>query len=209
MAPGSIKASSPNLPTLRKLADPRNPRACSAALPRFQRPPSIRHGAVAVACARGGEQQSSPAVAAAQARLGTDTLSVEFRTREGCGLGIARYPDFAYDAQGGRGAGAGSGEGGTLLVDFDVASLYIPPMSGATTRFLGLPLPPFLKIDILPEALGGTIDRATGQVYTADTIVLCIHDLSGIRVQTTLCLSAIQRAIRSSEHVMNKIRSQL
>ena len=164
---------------------------------------------MAVACARGGEQQSSPAVAAAQARPGTDTLSVEFRTREGCGLGIARYPDFAYDAQGGRGAGAGSGEGGTLLVDFDVASLYIPPMSGATTRFLGLPLPPFLKIDILPVALGGTIDRATGQVYTADTIVLCIHDLSGIRVQTTLCLSAIQRAIRSSEHVMNKIRSQL
>ena len=168
MAPGSIKASSPNLPTLRKLADPRNPRACSAALPRFQRPPSIRHGAVAVACARGGEQQSSPAVAAAQARPGTDTLSVEFRTREGCRLGIARYPDFAYDAEGGRGVGAGrgagSGEGGTVLVDFDVASLYIPPMSGATTRFLGLPLLPFLKIDILPVALGGTIDRATGQV---------------------------------------------
>ena len=168
---------------------------------------------MAVACARGGEQRSSPAVAAAQALPGSDTLSVEFRTREGCRLGIARYPDFAYDAEGGRGVGAGrgagSGEGGTVLVDFDVASLYIPPMSGATTRFLGLPLPPFLKIDILPEALGGTIDRATGQVYTADTIVLCIHDLSGIRVQTTLCLSAIQRAIRSSEHVMNKIRSQL
>ena len=123
---------------------------------------------MAVACARGGEQQSSPAVAAAQALPGSDTLSVEFRTREGCRLGIARYPDFAYDAEGGRGVGAGrgagSGEGGTVLVDFDVASLYIPPMSGATTRFLGLPLPPFLKIDILPVALGGTIDRATGQV---------------------------------------------
>jgi hypothetical protein len=51
-----------------------------------------------------------------------------------------------------------------VLVDFDVASLYIPAMSSATTRFLGLPLPPFLKIEILPEALHGSIDRTTGQV---------------------------------------------
>jgi hypothetical protein len=120
-----------------------------------------------VACARGSEQQSSPAVAA-KARPEPNTLSFEFRTRDGCRLGIARYPDFAYNAQGGRGVGAGrgakSGEDGTVLVNFDVATLYIPSMSGATTRFLGLPLPPFLKIDILPEALGGTIDRATGQV---------------------------------------------
>jgi hypothetical protein len=118
-----------------------------------------------VACTGGSQQPSSPAVVA-QARPGTDTLSVEFRTQDGGGLGIGRYPDFAYNAQGGCGVGAGCGAegGGAVLVDFDVASLYIPPMSGATTRFLGLPLPPFLKIDILPEALGGTIDRATGQV---------------------------------------------
>lgn len=129
---------------------------------------------VVVACARGSEQQSSPAVAA-KVRPEPGTLSVEFRTRDGCRLGIARYPDFAYNAQGGRGVGAGRGSKsgeedqdgiGTVLVDFDVATLYIPPMSGATTRFLGLPLPPYLKIDILPEALGGTIDRATGQVIT-------------------------------------------
>ncbi|RLM78437.1 uncharacterized protein C2845_PM12G23200 [Panicum miliaceum] len=210
MAPGSIKTSSPDLSTLQKLAGPRKPRACSAALPRFQRPPSIRRGAVAVACAREGEQQSSPAVAAAQARPGTDALSVEFRTREGCRLGIARYPDFAYDAQGGRGAGAGrgagsgsgSGEGGTVLVDFDVASLYIPPMSGATTRFLGLPLPPFLKIDILPEALGGTIDRATGQVDLKFRSRFCfsvgsIYKAPPLFVDTTLTSEESRGAIRS------------
>jgi hypothetical protein len=133
-----------------------------------------------VACARGSEQQSSPAVAA-KARPEPDTLSVEFQTRDGCRLGIARYPDFAYNAQGGRGVGSGrgakSGEDGTVHVDFDVATLYIPSMSGATTRFLGLPLPPFLKIDILPEALGGTIDRATGQVTVRllRSCLLCIH----------------------------------
>lgn len=176
MAPGAggIRACSPDLPSPRpKLANStRRPRAYSAAsaLPsRLPRPPSIRRGAVAVACA--SEQQSSPAVAAKAARPEPDTLSVEFRTRDGCRLGIARYPDFAYNAQGGRGVGAGCGEDGTVvLVDFDVATLYIPSMSGATTRFLGLPLPPFLKIDILPEALGGTIDRATGQV----TACVCV-----------------------------------
>jgi hypothetical protein len=140
---------------------------------------------VVVACARGSEQQSSPAVAA-KVRPEPGTLSVEFRTRDGCRLGIARYPDFAYNAQGGRGVGAGrgskSGEDdgiGTVLVDFDVATLYIPPMSGATTRFLGLPLPPYLKIDILPEALGGTIDRATGQVITVCLLRSCLSSFCG------------------------------
>ncbi|CAL4884661.1 unnamed protein product [Urochloa decumbens] len=197
MAPGSIKTSSPNL---QKLA---NPRKYSAALPRlFQRPPSTRRGAaVVVACAAGtgtgSEQQSSPAV-------GTGTLSVEFRTREGCRLGIARYPDFAYNAQGGRGAGGADecGEGGTVLVDFDVSSLYIPPMSGATTTFLGLPLPPFLKIDILPEALGGTIDRATGQVDLKFKSRFCfsvgsIYKAPPLFVDTTLTSEESRGAIRS------------
>ncbi|CAL5018864.1 unnamed protein product [Urochloa decumbens] len=195
MAPGSINTSSPNLQKLAK------PRKYSAALPRlFQRPPSTRRGAaVVVACAAAGtgsEQQSSPAV-------GTGTLSVEFRTREGCRLGIARYPDFAYNAQGGRGKGeGGADEGGTVLVGFDVASLYIPPMSGATTTFLGLPLPPFLKIDILPEALGGTIDRATGQVDLKFKSRFCfsvgsIYKAPPLFVDTTLTSEESRGAIRS------------
>nr|CAB3450678.1 unnamed protein product [Digitaria exilis] len=203
---GSIKTSSPYLPALQNLRNPRKPRAYPAALPRFQRrpPASVRRGAVVVvACAPGSEQRSSSPVAAAEARPGTGTLSVEFRTREGCRLGIARYPDFAYDAQGGRGVGAGSGEGGAALaVDFDVATLYIPPMSGATTRFLGLPLPPFLKIDILPEALGGTIDRATGQVdlkfrsrfYFS---VGSVYKAPPLFVDTTLTSEESRGAIRS------------
>lgn len=156
---------------------------------------------VVVACAGAGEQQSSPAVAA-KPRPEPDTLSVEFRTRDGCRLGIARYPDFAYDAQGGRGVGAGRGEDGTVLVDFDVASLYIPPMSGATTRFLGLPLPPFLKIDILPEALGGTIDRATGQVDLKFRSRFCfsvgnVYKAPPLFVDTTLTSEESRGAIRS------------
>ncbi|TVU28000.1 hypothetical protein EJB05_19506, partial [Eragrostis curvula] len=137
---------------------------------------------------------------------GNDTLSVEFRTQDGCRLGIGRYPDFAYNAQGGRGVGAGrgkeSGEDGAVLVEFDVASLYIPPMSGATTRFLGLPLPPFLKIDILPEALGGTIDRATGQVDLKFRSRFCfsvgsIYKAPPLFVDTTLTSEESRGAIRS------------
>nr|CAB3447511.1 unnamed protein product [Digitaria exilis] len=197
---GSINTS-PNLPALQNLRNPRKPRAYPAALPRFQRrpPASVRRGAVVVvACAPGSEQRSSSPVAAAEARL-----SVEFRTREGCRLGIARYPDFAYDAQGGRGVGAGSGEGGAALaVDFDVATLYIPPMSGATTRFLGLPLPLFLKIDILPEALGGTIDRTTGQVDLKFRSRFCfsvgsVYKAPPLFVDTALTSEESRGAIRS------------
>jgi hypothetical protein len=125
-----------------------------------------------------GEQQSTVAVAAPQAQPEADTFSVEFLTRDGCRLGISRYPDFAYNAQGGSGVGAGRGASGggndTVLVDFDVGSLYIPAMSGATTRFLGLPLPPFLKIEILPEALRGSIDRTTGQVTALHSLQPCV-----------------------------------
>ncbi|KAJ1280534.1 hypothetical protein BS78_04G240600 [Paspalum vaginatum] len=200
MAPGGVKTSWPDLPALQKLANSRRPRAYSAAgaLPR---PPSTRRGALVVACARGSEQQPSPAVAA-KARPEADTLSVEFSTRDGCRLGIARYPDFAYNAQGGRGVGAGRGEDGTVLVDFDVASLYIPPMSGTTARFLGLPLPPFLKIDILPEALGGTIDRATGQVDLKFRSRFCfsvgnVYKAPPLFVDTTLTSEESRGAIRS------------
>ncbi|XP_062222453.1 uncharacterized protein LOC133921547 [Phragmites australis] len=204
--PGGIKTSSPNLPTRQKLGNPTRPRAPAAAAPRQSlRPPSNRRGAVVVTCTRGSEQQSSPAVAS-QARPGTDVLSVEFRTRDGCLLGISRYPDFEYNAQGGCGVGAGrsaeGGEDGTVLVDFDVACLYIPPMSGVTARFLGLPLPPFLKIDILPEALGGTIDRGTGQVDLKFRSRFCFsvgsfYKAPPLFVDTTLTSEESKGTIRS------------
>jgi hypothetical protein len=165
--PGSISTTSSNLRAQQKPSIPKKPCAFGAP-PRHLHRPCKKNAAVSVACTGQGEQRSSPAIAAPQeAQAGT--FSVEFRTRDGCRLGISRYPDFAYNAQGGRGVGvvASSGEdSGTVLVEFDVSSLYIPAMSGATTKFLGLPLPPFLKIDILPEALRGNIDPTSGQVIS-------------------------------------------
>ncbi|KAL9272238.1 hypothetical protein AKJ16_DCAP25526 [Drosera capensis] len=97
----------------------------------------------------------------------SSSYKVRFDSLEGCKLGIARYPDFDYNARGGGGQGEGKvvneqqveGEG-----EFDVEGLYIPPLSYATTKFLGLPLPPFLKIEIAPEVFQGRIGKLSGKV---------------------------------------------
>lgn len=98
-----------------------------------------------------------------------DVYSVKFKTLGDCKLGISRYPDFEYNALGGEGSGTGKKMvgvdfNGESSVDFDVKRLYIPPLSTATTKFLGLPLPPFLKIDIVPEIFRGIINLESGKV---------------------------------------------
>ncbi|KAK4385039.1 Calcium-dependent protein kinase [Sesamum angolense] len=67
----------------------------------------------------------------------SDVYNVKFQTLGACKLGISRYPDFEYNAEGG---------------------------SAATTKFLGLPLPPFLKIEIVPENFHGKINQESGKV---------------------------------------------
>ncbi|KAL3714124.1 hypothetical protein ACJRO7_006117 [Eucalyptus globulus] len=94
---------------------------------------------------------------------------VDFKTLGACKLGISRYPDFEYNAQGGTGRGQGSvASNGDLtreiLVSFDLDTLYIPSLTSATTNFLGLPLPPFLKIDIVPQLFEGKICEESGKV---------------------------------------------
>ncbi|XLS95561.1 hypothetical protein HN51_071569, partial [Arachis hypogaea] len=62
---------------------------------------------------------------------------------------FSRYPDFEYDAQGGIGTGS-------------VAKVATDNIN--ELLFFGLPLPPFLKIDIVPEAFQGTINQESGKV---------------------------------------------
>ncbi|KAL3521493.1 hypothetical protein ACH5RR_019642 [Cinchona calisaya] len=102
-----------------------------------------------------------------------DVYNVKFESLASCKLGISVYPDFEYNAEGGRGTGTGTkstnipqkeSDGSIISVDFDLNTLYIPPLTTATTRFLGLPLPPFLRIDIAPELLKGIINQETGKV---------------------------------------------
>ena len=99
----------------------------------------------------------------------TDVYSVNFKTLGACKLGISRYPDFEYNAEGGTGTGTGSKitDGNELSVSFDLKTLYIPPLTSATTKFLGLPLPPLLKIDIVPQFFQGNINQESGKVSYA------------------------------------------
>jgi hypothetical protein len=102
----------------------------------------------------------------------SNAYNLKFKTLGGCKLGISRYPDFEYDAEGGIGTGSGtkvrdSELNDEISVSFDIKTLYIPPLTSATTKFLGLPLPPFLKIDIVPEFFQGRIDRESGKVNYA------------------------------------------
>ncbi|KAK2653750.1 hypothetical protein Ddye_013606 [Dipteronia dyeriana] len=93
--------------------------------------------------------------------------TIKFKTLGACKLGISRFPDFEYDAQGGTGTGTGSDDDENkelIRVRFDLKTLYIPPLTSETTKFLGLPLPPLLKIDIVPQFFHGNINQETGQV---------------------------------------------
>ncbi|KAL4375490.1 hypothetical protein AHAS_Ahas05G0287000 [Arachis hypogaea] len=105
-----------------------------------------------------------------------ESYTVSFKTQRACKLGISRYPDFEYDAQGGIGTGSvakvATDNINELLVSFDLETLYIPPLTNSTTKFLGLPLPPFLKIDIVPEAFQGTINKTLASIYKAPPLMV-------------------------------------
>ena len=107
------------------------------------------------------------------------SYKIEFKTLGDCKLGIGRYPDFEYDAKGGFGTGIGKYDddlNGKIMVNFDVDKLYVPPLTSGTTKFLGLPLPPFLRIDIVPDMFSGSIDKETGKVrHIQYTYVIILH----------------------------------
>jgi hypothetical protein len=94
--------------------------------------------------------------------------SVRLTTLENCGLAIGRYPHFRYDARGGGGiALAPPGErpaAGPWPVHFDPARLRIPDLSWRTTRILGVPIPPGVRIAIEPLELEGQLDPTSGAV---------------------------------------------
>ncbi|CAH8364239.1 unnamed protein product [Eruca vesicaria subsp. sativa] len=121
-------------------------------------------------------------------QLPSNLSSVSFKTIGTGKLSISRYPDFEYSPQGGSGSGTAMSIGeeknrtqnSELSVSFDVDTLYIPSLTNQTTKFLGLPLPPFLKIDIAPEVFQGTIDQESGKVELEFTAKFCFTAGGGI-----------------------------
>ncbi|KAM0946772.1 hypothetical protein DsansV1_C08g0079071 [Dioscorea sansibarensis] len=123
----------------------------------------------------------------------SEQLKVKFQSLETCKLGISSYPYFQYNATGGMGTGTGSKQptSDDIQLSFDANTLYIPPLETSTTRFLGLPLPPFLKIVILPQLFHGTLNKQTGKVELQFKAEFCfsvgtIYKAPPLFVETTL-----------------------
>ncbi|MFM7634786.1 MAG: hypothetical protein ACKO7Z_04210 [Cyanobacteriota bacterium] len=92
--------------------------------------------------------------------------ALQLTTLEGCGLAIGRYPRFRYDGRGGGGLGrlGPATADGLRPLRFDPVGVLIPPLCSRTTRFLGLPLPPGVRIAIQPEQLAGNLHPASGEL---------------------------------------------
>ncbi len=88
------------------------------------------------------------------------------RSLRGCRLKIGSYPSFIYNASGGGGKAIllANKENNILQVSFSSKTFSIPPLTSRTTKFLSLPLPPGLKIEMSMDQLAGTINKQSGEV---------------------------------------------
>ena len=91
---------------------------------------------------------------------------LQLHTLAGCRLAIGRYPTFRYDGRTGGGPGSTdtSDNSERPALHFPAETLSIPPLTSATTRFLGLPLPPGLSIAIAAEELSGRWTPESGAI---------------------------------------------
>jgi hypothetical protein len=107
--------------------------------------------------------------------------SASMTTLSSCKLAISIYPAFAYDASGGGGGAVTTHPASeadlppgvppppptATALAFNPSTVTIPTLNWRTTRFLGLPLPPGLEIAVTPLALGGWVDRESGEAALA------------------------------------------
>ena len=91
---------------------------------------------------------------------------MQLKSLEGCRLKIGSYPSFSYNASGGGGKGKLQPESrhNIFYVNFSSQTFSIPPLTSKTTKFLYLPLPPGIKIEISMNKLEGTIDKGSGKI---------------------------------------------
>ncbi len=91
---------------------------------------------------------------------------MKLKSLKGCQLKIGSYPPFTYNANGGGGNATllPDKKNNLLYVSFSPKTFSIPPLTSRTTKFLSLPLPPGLKIEMSMDKLEGTIHRNSGEV---------------------------------------------
>ena len=91
---------------------------------------------------------------------------MQLKSLDGCLLRIGLYPPFIYNANGGGGKATllPNQKNNLIHISFSSKTFSIPPLTSRTTKFLSLPLPPGLKIEMSMDQLEGTIDRKSGEV---------------------------------------------
>jgi len=91
---------------------------------------------------------------------------MHLRSLEGCRLAIGSYPQFRYNAKGGGGNSTiiSSNKDNILYLKFIPDLFSIPALTYRTTKFLSLPLPPGLKVEMSMQKLEGTLDKNSGEV---------------------------------------------
>ncbi len=85
---------------------------------------------------------------------------MKLESLKGCKLFIGRYPGFNYNATGGGGSSVKSihTKDQKEIIYFNPEQFSIPPLYWKTTSFLGLPLPPGIRINVIPNKLICTLD---------------------------------------------------
>ena len=91
---------------------------------------------------------------------------MQLKSLKGCQLRIGSYPPFFYNACGGGGKCTliPTQQNSILHLSFSSKTFSIPPLTTQTTKFLSLPLPPGLKIEMSMDKLEGTIDKNSGEI---------------------------------------------
>ena len=131
---------------------------------------------------------------------------MQLKSLEGCRLKIGSYPPFIYNAYGGGGKATliPSTSNSILCLRFSSKTFSIPALTSRTTKFLSLPLPPGIKIDMSLDNLEGTIGMDSGEVllkFESKFIFSIgrIIEFPALLVQTTLTTGKVTGALHEGK----------
>ena len=137
------------------------------------------------------------------------------KSLSGCRLKIGSYPHFNYDARGGGGEGrlVSTDKKNIFLLFFSSTAFSIPSLTSKTTRFLSLPLPPGLKIEVYMDKLEGTINTNSGEIFLRFESrflfsIGSIFNFPDLLVKTSLQTDKVKSRLHSEEGLVRQSNGQ-
>ena len=134
---------------------------------------------------------------------------MELRSLDGCRLTIGHFPHFSYNATGGGGEAKllSIKDNNILNLSFSSKSFAIPPLTSKTTKFLSLPLPPAIRIEMLMDKLEGTINKNSGEILFKfeSKFILCIGTIikfPNLLVKTTLETGSVKGKLHKGKGII-------